>query len=139
MKRRLLSLLCVLLLVLGLTACQLLPTGELHLQNRLDTALKGVYITHSSAGDWGEPINTAQISAGGRYDFDFSAFGGQAGVYDINLLDVNRMNYSFYSVSLAAGDTLTLSLLDEGFGRLEVKTAAGDTVTYPGAVYQGGE
>ena len=123
------------LLLLALCACDSTPDG-LRFSNQSGAQIHAVYVSAVDRTEWADPINYAKISNGSSIYFDFDqADGDGPGLYDLGFVDGSALNYDFYDVELAIGDTITLLPAQGEEGRMTVTAADGTVTEYEGYCY----
>ena len=137
MKRK--WLLCVLAAAVFLlaAACGEESTADLSFTNSIDTSVHNLYISDSTADDWGDPVTFARVDSGHTIRINFDRIGEDAGPgnYDIGAINEDRWNFDVYDVPLAVGDQIELSGGVDG-ATYTVTHADGTADTYEAEVYE---
>ena len=138
-KTRIFALAAAILLLAALCACDAKPS-ELTFVNKTGVQLHSIYISSVEKDEWADPVNYAKLSDGSRIHFEFDKVDGDGpGMYDIGAVDADNLNYDFYEVPLAIGDTITMLPAEGEYGTLTVTSADGTVTEYEGYCYEGEE
>ena len=115
MKKAISVLLLAALALTLLCACGGEKTDVIYFQNDIGEKVPGFYVSSTEDQSWGDPLNLATVSVGGKITIDLDKLPSGSGVvYDIGAVDETGMLYEFYEIPITIGDTIAISSAGDG-------------------------
>ena len=112
--------------------------AELRFTNQTGATLYYIYISNDPE-EWGESLlgDDDYLHTEEELLLDFADIGGEPGLYDVGVVDANRVNYDIYDVTLGVGDSMVLLPASDDTATLLVIQANKETKLYTGKSYLG--
>lgn len=112
--------------------------AELTFTNQTGATLYYVYISNDPE-EWGPSLlgDDEYMHAEEELSLAFADIGGEPGLYDVGVVDENRVNYDIYDVTLGVGDAMVLLPASDDTATLLVIQANKETKLYTGKSYLG--
>jgi hypothetical protein len=124
------------IMAMSLASCAGLGSDSdcIYFQNDTGEKIDGFYISSMDEDEWGENLNFAKISVGGKITVDIEKLADGEGDYDIGAIDETGLVYEIYEVPVKIGDTFALSLDGEN-AILTVTGKDGSSEVFNGYTY----